>query len=328
MDQLLNGSPKRTPHLIAIDWGTSSFRAYLLASGGQVLDQVSLPLGILNVTDRQFSNVLEEACGTWLAQWPGTRVLMCGMIGSRSGWQEAHYLSGAVGVSELAAKLTNVETGASSHPVQIVPGLSGRDFAGGPDVMRGEETILVGALAMGAPRSGYYCLPGTHSKWVSMVDGRIGGFSTYLTGEMFTLLRDQSILSPLISADDADWGEQSHAAFLAGIDMSRTSAGLLHQLFSLRAGILTGEADATLLSIKLSGLLIGAELMTMNDAISGTVTLVSSGPIADRYQIALKHLGCDAITFDASECCRRGLMDIASAETASSLENAGKGKTP
>lgn len=318
---MLSGNIDVSPDLIGVDWGTSAFRAYLMTYDGQILDQTSKPCGLLNVADRQFAQVLENACGDWLAKWPGIRVLMCGMIGSQSGWQEAHYLTSIVGVPELAAKLTRIE--GTAHNIQIVPGLAGRDFEGRPDVMRGEETILVGALTMGAPRNGYYCLPGTHSKWVNMVDGRIGGFSTYLTGEMFTLLRDQSILSPLICGEDPDWSIQIRDAFFAGVDMAREPSGLLHQLFSLRAGILTEEAEATSLSAKLSGLLIGAELAALGDKITGQITLISSGVIAQRYQIALEHLGYSAHVLDADKCCQRGLVDIATTAATSELEQTG-----
>ncbi len=316
-----SGKDIRTPVLIGVDWGTSAFRAYLMDPEGRVLDQVSHKRGILSVCDGDFESVLTDACGDWLTARPGIKVLMCGMIGSRGGWHEAHYVTGAVGVTELAARLTRVP--GTGHDIQIVPGLAGRDFSGGPDVMRGEETMLVGALAADAPRSACYCLPGTHSKWVNLVEGRICGFSTYLTGEMFALLRERSILTPLMTHDEPDWCAVSEAAFLAGLDMAAEPSGLLHQLFSLRAGVLMQEADSTALAAKLSGLLIGAELAVLDNATPYQVVLVATAPVKDRYALALRHKGFEPIVLEAEECCRRGLLEIAAAADALVLEHAG-----
>lgn len=316
-----SGENVQVPGLIGIDWGTSSFRAYLMTASGQLLDQVSDQTGILRVQDRDFAKVLTDACGSWLTAWPGIKILMCGMIGSRGGWKEALYLSGAVGVSELSADLTRVP--GTKYDIEIVPGLAGRDFSGGPDVMRGEETTLVGALAMGAPRSGCFCLPGTHSKWVDLMDGRICRFSTYLTGEMFALLREQSILSPLMGEDDKDWCQVAQSAFLSGVDMAAEPSGLLHQVFSLRAGILTQETRNEALSAKLSGLLIGAELAVLNNAGSKRIVLIATGGIGERYHAALRHQGYEPIIFDSEECCRRGLAEIAAARGADIMENTG-----
>lgn len=317
-----NGNLRIQPDLIGIDWGTSSFRAYLMTNQGELLDHISHPGGILKVEDGDFAGMLQSVCGGWLDRWPDLPVLMCGMIGSQSGWQEARYLTGMVGVSELASQLTQVDV--AGRELHIVPGLAGRDFTGGPDVMRGEETILVGALALGGPQSGYYCLPGTHSKWVNLARGQITGFSTYLTGEMFALLRDQSILSPLMTKDELAWKSHHEAAFLEGIDMAREGAGLLHQLFSLRAAILTQEAGSAELVAKLSGLLIGTELLVLSEApISAPITLVSAGGIGDRYQTALRHLGFEVSKLDADDCCRRGLADISKMKFVSSAAVAG-----
>ncbi|UPH70269.1 2-dehydro-3-deoxygalactonokinase [Abyssibius alkaniclasticus] len=290
--------------LIGVDWGTSSFRAYLLNDNGELLDRVSSPSGILNVPDRNFAAILDRNCG----QWPNVPTLMCGMIGSRNGWIEADYLSGLTGASELAAQLKEIE----NTNIRIVPGISGQDFSGGPDVMRGEETLLVGALALGAPRDGLICLPGTHSKWVNLVSGRIAGFSTYLTGEVFALMRDRSILSPLMEENAIVWDRPQQNAFVEGVEMARDSTGLLHQLFSLRARVLTGHPAASDLVARLSGLMIGAELLSIKpDNGTASVSLITSGAIGERYRMALEHLDIGVIEYDAELCCQRGLHDIA-----------------
>lgn len=183
--------------------------------------------------------------------------------------------------------------------------------------------MLVGALAMGAPDSGCYCLPGTHSKWVNLNDGRICGFSTYLTGEMFALLKERSILSPLMAGEDPDWCSVAEAAFLSGVDMAGEPSGLLHQVFSLRARVLTEEADGEGLVSKLSGLLIGAELAVLKEAAPDQIILISTGGVGERYLAALRHQGFEPTVLEAEECCRRGLSEIAAADGAIIMEHAG-----
>ncbi len=186
------------PFAIGVDWGTSSFRAWLLADDGAPLGAVHSASGITKVPNGDFAAVLREAIGGWRDAHPALPVMMCGMIGSRQGWQEAAYLSGSVSAEALAKGLMVL---ASDPGVRIVPGLmSAGGEAGLPDVMRGEETILVGAMAAEANPDGWYCLPGTHSKWVQVVSREIRGFSTYVTGESFELYRRHSIVGPLIAA--------------------------------------------------------------------------------------------------------------------------------
>lgn len=303
---------KNDPAMIGIDWGTSSLRAYLMSAQGDVLDRVARTSGILNVPDGDFAFVLEEACGKWMERWPHLPILMCGMIGSRQGWREAPYLTGSAGPRELADSLVTVTTG--RQKVQIVPGLQSLSFSGNPDVMRGEETILIGALALGAPRDGLYCLPGTHSKWVRVVDGRISAFSTFLTGEIFDSLSRRSILSALIDGSTPAAGQTVPDAFADGVDLATREGGLLHQLFSIRAQVLTGHLDEACVADTLSGLLIGSELTSVRRQLEDhheKLVLVASGSMADRYRIALSHLGHVPMLQDAETACRQGLWAIA-----------------
>ncbi len=301
-----------SPALIAVDWGTSSFRAYLLSGNGALLDRVTRPAGIITVTDGNFACVLRTVCAAWIATCPGLPILMCGMIGSRQGWQEAEYVSGEVGAAELAAAsaLIRGEPGI----VQIVPGIQALSFDGGPDVMRGEETILIGALATGAPRTALYCMPGTHSKWVSVSNGRIGSFSTFLTGELFAVLSERSILSDLIGDDKVATDELRKQSFLRGLEMAAEQAHLMHQLFSIRATVLTGTGTTFVVDEVLSGLLIGTELMSVSRYIkqhSGAVTLLASGAILERYSEALEYMGHASVIHDAEPACISGLHSVA-----------------
>lgn len=300
-----------SPNVIAIDWGTSSFRAYLVAHNGKVMDQKQSDNGILNVANRDFDAVLHNACEDWLAKWPNLNIVMCGMIGSKQGWKEATYLSGDTGAIDLANAVTELEW--RGRNLRIVPGVQAKSFGGGPDVMRGEETILVGALSLNAPKNGLYCLPGTHSKWVLIENGKIGAFSTFMTGELFSILKKHSILSALISEAPKVSKAEQDIAFLQGIDMATEKVELLHELFSLRAGVLTGDTHQTAIVDVLSGLLIGSELISMKsmlDRAKQNIILVSSGEIAARYHAALTHLSYEPILIDAEKACISGLLAV------------------
>src|SRR4051794_2727488 len=171
--------------MIGVDWGTSSFRAFRMAADGAVLDRRHAPRGILHVPNGAFSDALVEQVGDWLADGE-TRVLLSGMIGSRQGWREAPYLTCPVGLADLAGSLTPVVAGSAQG--FIVPGLIGEDDDGVTEIMRGEEPQILGVLAS-IGQAGIACLPGSHSKWAQIEDGRIPGFITAMTGETFAALR-------------------------------------------------------------------------------------------------------------------------------------------
>ena len=166
--------------MIGVDWGTSSFRAYRLR-GREIADRRSLPLGILSVADGRFEAALQDAVGAWLADGE-RRILLSGMIGSRQGWIEAPYLPCPAGIADLARALIPVPF--EGAEVLLAPGLTATDASGVPEVMRGEEVQIIGAVdpAQGDTTT---CLPGSHSKWVRVVGAGIEGFSTHLTGEAF-----------------------------------------------------------------------------------------------------------------------------------------------
>ncbi|HXY21452.1 MAG TPA: 2-dehydro-3-deoxygalactonokinase, partial [Burkholderiaceae bacterium] len=131
--------------MIAIDWGTSSFRAYRLSPDGAIIDKRSAQLGILTLQNGKFAESLEQQIGDWLEAGDAP-IVMSGMIGSRQGWKEAPYAQCPAGVREIAARVVEVRWG-DARRAWIVPGLSCRDPQGVPDVMRGEETQILGALS-------------------------------------------------------------------------------------------------------------------------------------------------------------------------------------
>ncbi len=216
------------PRLIGVDWGTTSFRAVLMDGTGAILDRVASGDGLLSVTDRGFEAVLERAIGAWdrVRILP---VIASGMVTSRSGWVETAYLPCPAGADELASALTRFTT-TGGRAIALVTGLSFRHADGAPDVMRGEETQIAG---LGPEGTRLAVMPGTHSKWVRVEDGRITAFRTAMTGDAFAALRDHTVLK-LTTAERVD----SPEAFAAGVALGAAEggAGLLGKLFASGRG--------------------------------------------------------------------------------------------
>ncbi len=264
-----------TPALIVLDWGTTALRAYLLDEAGRVIDARHEPHGIMHVPDSDFAAIYDDVT----ADWPAVASVAAGMIGSASGWLEVPYCTAPAGIEELVAGLTLVP----NAPLNIVPGVMTHGIA--PDVMRGEESQIVGALEMHpdlATRS-RLIMPGTHSKWVDLAHGKIIGFTTFITGELFAVLREHSTLGRF-SSDPAAYDD----AFSRGVLAARASTqGVAPLLFSARSLVLTHHLPPGSSLEYLSGVLIGDELRcgllggAKPDALVGDATLCA------RYRHAL-----------------------------------------
>lgn len=267
-----------TTLLVGLDWGTTHLRAYRYGDAGAVLESRALSFGIRQLPSGGFAQAFEEAT----TGWPDAPVIACGMVGSRNGWRETPYLDTPADVSRLAHALTPLPL-ADGRTLHLVSGLRDPER---PDVMRGEETQIVGVLAQHAdmPWSGTLLLPGTHSKWVRITEGVVTGFATMMTGELYGLLSRHSILGGA-SADAA----HDDAAFLRGVHAARDSgaAGGLSSLFSARALMLDGALTADAVPSYLSGLLIGDELRAAIAAgwadAALPVQMVGSAALCPRY---------------------------------------------
>ena len=303
-------------HYIAIDWGTSSFRAYLLDRHGHAIAQKSAQLGISHI-DGAFASTLTAQIGEW--QGPKKLpeklpkklpVIMCGMIGSAQGWHETPYLEGDATIASLAENCHRLET--SAYPLWIIPGLKARSLDGHNDVMRGEETLLIGALTQLNIQDGLFCLPGTHAKWIEVEAGTVKTISTFMTGELFHLMSAHSILSPFMAASDAPLftGE----AFQHGLALASSRLGLLHQLFALRAGILTGKFKRSDIKTLLSAVLIATEIGTALkgfDRHAGEIILVCDEILRVPYSQIFNAFGLTPTHFDAEQAAIKGLFAIA-----------------
>jgi 2-dehydro-3-deoxygalactonokinase len=273
--------------LLAIDWGTTSARAYRLDAGGRVRDRRSVPLGIRHVRDGRFEPALAKLLGDWSAE-PAPRIA-CGMIGSRQGWVEAPYVDCPASLAALADRVVQ----APQDALTIVPGVATRDAARIPDVMRGEETQLLGAVATGEPGV-LAVLPGTHSKWARVERGRIVDFTTFLTGELYAVLIDHSMLGRLAGNEP---GVFSRDTFSRGVARGLADGELSHDIFGARTLALTGGLRPDDVADWLSGLLIGREIRgarewALRAGIDPSIArVIGNDALVQRYELALADAG-------------------------------------
>lgn len=303
----------RSARLIGLDWGTTSCRAYLIDGRGQVIDSVDGGLGVLALSAEQdgaagFDRQLNALVGDWLGANPELPMVACGMVGSDQGWSVAPYKNTPVdllGTSLLP--LTMVAT--TLGPLHIVPGLLSRgEETGLPNVMRGEETQILGALPDTARnKENIVILPGTHSKWARLKGFTVTNFETSMTGEIYALLLQHSILGRSVSRSE----EQDQTAFNRGLDIvfgdagdpSRGDTNILSTLFSARTLPMLGRLEPSAVPDYISGLLIGTEVAgfvnrwhaeTADNALP-TVTICANNTLAGRYASALLRSGSRAL---------------------------------
>lgn len=297
------------PAVAAVDWGTTRLRAWLLDAEGAVLVERRGDDGLITAREKGFSNVLEGHLAAMDA--PQTLpVIICGMAGSRQGWLEAPYV-------DTPAPIRAVLAGAARAPgerrdIRIVPGLAQR-LADAPDVMRGEETQLAGARLPATGRQ-IVCMPGTHSKWVTVEDNAVAGFGTWPTGELFSVLAAHSILRHSlgerpgpVAADNPHFRRWCEAALNEGGDVTS-------RLFTIRAaGLLRGLGPEDAAAC-LSGLLIGGEVASARRRYRPglmPVVLIASGALGVLYGAALGLAGIEIRPVDADDAVRAGLFEAA-----------------
>ncbi|MGY2806509.1 2-dehydro-3-deoxygalactonokinase [Bradyrhizobium sp. USDA 4506] len=294
---------------VAVDWGTSSFRLWLTGAGGKVLGERRSDEGMTAAARTGFAAVLQshlDALGV-PADLP---VVICGMAGARQGWVEAGYIDTPAHLSDILKGAVVVS--GQTREIRILPGIAQRDAAA-PDVMRGEETQLLGALGLNAPGEALVCMPGTHSKWVRVRGGTVERFATFMTGELFSAVARDTILSHAVAgAEEAVDGDAFRAAVAAAFAAPALAANLLFRVRS-RQLLFGGNAQAARETI--SGTLIGVELAAgLAEREQGApVTLIASGRLQRLYQMALECLSIPLNVMDAEEAVRRGLAGAAAA---------------
>ncbi len=270
---------------IALDWGTTSFRAYHVGASGNILNEIADATGILAVKDGAFEATLENHIGPWDKSLP---VLAAGMITSRQGWIELPYVECPANAADLAKNLRQHKT-ASGRTIHFATGLHFKSGSLGHDVMRSEEVQVFGSIGQGAT---HFITPGTHSKWIDVDGESIARFATYITGETFSVLRNHSILGRLMTSD-----EINEEAFARGVVKAQADpAGLLHSLFSVRSLGLFSEIAPVALSSYLSGLVIGSEVAHALQTRSkrAQYMILASPKIGGRYAKAMEVAGVEA----------------------------------
>jgi 2-dehydro-3-deoxygalactonokinase len=289
--------------MIGLDWGTTSLRAYRLDQAGAVLDKRESKSGILSVKQGGFADELCNIGGDWLEAGE-KRVVISGRAGSKQGWAEAPYLACPATVTGIARATLPVPFPATR--VRLVPGLKARDADGVPEVMRGEETQILGVLDRLPAQEVTLCLPGSHSKWVRVRAGQILDFSTQMTGEVFAALSAHTILARSLHR-----GAAHHpGAFARGLDRARQGGGLLHQLFGLRSLSLFDAMPQMEAASYLSGMLIGHEVAAALEAgVAPPVHLIGAAALTLRYSAALAAFGVPSVV-EEEDAAAAGLFRI------------------
>jgi 2-dehydro-3-deoxygalactonokinase len=294
------------------DWGTSRLRLYL-RQGKMVLDRRDGP-GIGSLNGAAPRDVFLDLIGDWREAGP-SQALLCGMVGSRNGWQEAAYAPCPAGAADIRERLLHLD--ADGLPVAIVPGLSCRNALGGPDVMRGEETQILGALSLNpelAKGRHLLALPGTHTKWVVVEDGAITSFLTAPVGELYALLREHSILAKAAPGD----GPESREGFARGVAriVEQGPARLPHLIFETRSRQLLDGLPKDEAMGFLSGLLIASDTATTSSWFGdlGQVSLIGAPALSALYAQAIAAHGGTSAAVDGDAAVLAGLTTLSSAQ--------------
>ncbi|WP_258548715.1 2-dehydro-3-deoxygalactonokinase [Thalassospira profundimaris] len=300
-------TPTQVPGWIAVDWGTSNLRVWALDDRANILAETQSPLGMNAIAGDEklsFEGVLISLIDAWLpSDARGVPVVICGMAGARQGWLEAPYCDVPARPSDLAQGAVQPNVRDPRILVSILPGLCQRDDA---DVMRGEETQLVGFMDAHPGFAGWVCLPGTHSKWARVSNGEISGFRTYMSGEVFALLSQNSILRHSVKEgwDDGAFADAVRAAKVQ-------PASFLHSLFTVRARALVARDGAAVApgGAVLSGTVIGAEIADVLGLLQPgeEIALIGAGKLASLYQAALGVHGHKATPMDGTAITLAGL---------------------
>lgn len=297
--------------MIAVDWGTTRLRAYRLDAAGETLGKRRSDQGVLACQGRSgqtgFGTVLAEC----IEGWDDMDIVLAGMIGSRNGWFEVPYLDCPAGIDGLAAAMLPMDAPElAGRRLWFVPGVANTPSTDIPDVMRGEETAVVALLEAMSGGTHVICLPGTHSKWVTVHHGAIQSTRTAMTGEVYALLHQHSILGKLMVAEDSRFDA---FAFDLGLRRSGEAGGLLHHLFGVRTLGLFDRLSRQALHSYLSGLLIGHEIHAV-DLLSrmprpAQIHLIGNDRLIKRYSHALTALGI-GVQLHSEELAAKGLHSL------------------
>lgn len=295
-------SPKR---LVAIDWGSSKFRAFLLDDTYQILESIETHEGVLH-TQQAPREIFYKHCQQWLTEYPDTIVLMCGSVGGNLGWINTRYVACPLSIEDLINRAVSVEN-RHNTTIKIIPGVTGKSLSGTNDVMRGEEVQVFGALDIINQNDALICLPGTHCKWVTVKSSRIVDFTSFMSGEFYQIAREKSSISNVV--DESKFDRDS---FLEGIATTEKTGGFLHHLFSARANSLIGTNSYKSISSYISGIIIGSEIKEALKIFNSFthLILVCNEALAVNYTCAFEHYGIKSQNITSQDAFIAGISHI------------------
>ncbi|QHO72764.1 2-dehydro-3-deoxygalactonokinase [Bradyrhizobium sp. CCBAU 051011] len=291
------------PAYVAVDWGTSSFRLWLVDRSGDILGERRSQEGMIAAGKLGFPAVLQSHLDA-VGAANGLPVIVCGMAGARQGWVEAGYVDTPAPLASILKQAVAVP--GQDRDIRILPGIAQRDPRA-PDVMRGEETQLLGVLGMDAAGDALVCMPGTHSKWVKANGATVERFATFMTGELFDVISRETILSHAVAGADE---ETECEAFQSAVTRAfETPANAANLLLQVRSGQLLYGGTPSSAREKISGTLIGLELAggLAGGAPRAAITLVASGRLQTLYQLAFDTVAVPVRSIGAEDAVRRGL---------------------
>lgn len=298
------------PNWVGVDWGTSNLRAWGIAEDGEIVFTRASDKGMGKLTPERFPEVLAELLADAVGpQGPRLPVLICGMAGARQGWQEAPYLDAPADLGGLAYGAVQPGLVGTRLDPQIIPGIC-QKRSGTEDVMRGEETQLLGLSTMLPGFAGMVVLPGTHSKWVNLNGRRVEQFTTFMTGELFEILASHSVLR--LSLDQNGTGPERDAGFEAGLALGLEAPERLSALlFKVRSGALLSGRQPAWSTGFLSGLLIGTEIGAQRPWSSSTeIPVIGGGHLSTLYAKGFAMAGLKTQLIEATEATLAGLKAV------------------
>ena len=284
---------------IAVDWGTSSFRAYLVEDK-VVKDTIETKDGMKFIKDNDFENTFINLIGKWLIKNKKTDVLASGMLGARQGWIEAPYEKAPCNLNNLNfISPTLIDSRVS---LKIFSGISQNDP---PDVMRGEETQIAGFLTNNNNFKGSICLPGTHSKWIKINKNSLEKFRTFMTGELFEIISKNSVLSHSMISDNLDKAEILNSANKI---MNKPEL-FANALFQLRADDLINSKGAIVYRSRLSGYLLAMELIgSLEFWKNNDIVLIGNVDLIELYENVLIKKVSSIQKFTSEDMVLKGLQ--------------------
>ena len=314
-----NSAPGREPHSILFDWGTTNLRAYLIDERGRMTDCYAAKLGVKHVSRDEYPSIIRQVAGEWVKRYAVSTILLAGMVGGNLGWLDVPMVPSPAGADEIAEGMFQVDL-MDMPPVKIVPGVFCKPAQGLPGMMRGEEVQVLGAIAIARLSSGYLCLPGTHTKWVEVGQGKILNILTSMTGEMFDLILSSSVLADAMKG----WDRQIDAsAFTDGLEIARSGLGALQCIFITRVQQVIGEEqNLGRRASRLSGILIGSEALSLLTSgfvgMKEPLFIVGETTLAGLYAEAVRFFGRTALTIDSTKSFIGGALLLRAASHAAS----------